>query len=81
MLYAKFQDHRTTGSGEDFLKVFTIYGRGGHLGHVTWTVYTNFRSHLPRRLHMKFGFDRPSESLKMVGYTISSPCEPTAKLS
>ena len=26
MLYAKFQDHRTSGSGvEDFLKVFIIY--------------------------------------------------------
>ena len=32
MLYAKFQDHRTPGSGEeDFLKVFIIYGRGDHL--------------------------------------------------
>ena len=42
MLHAKFQDHRPSGSGEeDFLKVFTIYGRGGHLGHVTWTIYTN----------------------------------------
>ena len=29
----KFQDHRTSSSGEeDFLKVFTIYGHGGHLG-------------------------------------------------
>ena len=35
MLHAKFQYHRTSGSGEIFLKVFTIYGRGGHLGHVT----------------------------------------------
>ena len=36
MLHAKFQDHRTSGSGEgDFCKVFTIYGHGGHLGHVT----------------------------------------------
>ena len=24
MLHAKFQDHRTSGSGEDFFKVFTI---------------------------------------------------------
>ena len=33
MLHAKFLDHRTSGSGEeDFLKVFTIYGQGGHLG-------------------------------------------------
>ena len=39
--------------------VFTIYGRGGHLGHVTWTIYINFLSPFPRRLLM-FGFDWPS---------------------
>ena len=61
MMYAKFQDHRTSGSGEeDFLKVFIIYGRGGHHGHVTWTIYTHFGSPIPRRLHIKFGFDWPS---------------------
>ena len=54
MLHAKFQDHRTSGR---FLKVFTIYGHGGHLGHVIWTIYINFRSPFPRRLHIKFGFD------------------------
>ena len=43
MIHAKFQDHRTSGSGEDSLKVFTIYGHGGHLGHVTWTIYINFQ--------------------------------------
>ena len=41
MLHAKFQDHRTSGSG-GFLKVFTIYGHGRHLGHVTCTIYINF---------------------------------------
>ena len=35
MLHAKFQDHRTSGSGEKCFKVFTIYGHGGHLRHVT----------------------------------------------
>ena len=61
MLHAKFQDHRTSGSGEEyFFKVFTIYGHGGHLGHVTWTIYINFRSPFPRRLHIKFGHDWPS---------------------
>ena len=39
------------------MKVFTIYGRGGHLGHVTWTIYINILEPFPRRLHMKFGFD------------------------
>ena len=36
VLHAKFQDPRPLGSGEeDFYKVFTIYGHGGNLGHVT----------------------------------------------
>ena len=40
----------------------TINGHGGHLGHVTWTIYMyiNFRSPFLRMLHMKFGFDWPS---------------------
>ena len=59
MLHAKFQDHRISGSGEDFLKVFTIYGHGGHLGHVTCTIYINFLSHYLRRIHVKFGIDWP----------------------
>ena len=43
MLYAKFHEHSTSGSEEEyFLKVFTIYGLGGHLGHVKWTIYINF---------------------------------------
>ena len=40
-----------------FFKVFTIYGHGGHLGHVTWTIYINFSSLFLRMLHMKFGID------------------------
>ena len=60
MLHAKFQDHRTSGSGEEYFKVYTIYGHGGHLGNVTLTIYINFRSPFPRRLRIKFGFDLPS---------------------
>ena len=41
-------------------KGFTIYGHGGHLGHVTCTIYINFLSHFPRRIHMKVGVDWPS---------------------
>ena len=55
MLHAKFFFNSSR-----FLKVFTIYGHGGHLGHVTWTIYINFLSPFPRRLQMKFGFDLPS---------------------
>ena len=62
MIHAKFQENRTSGSGVDFLKVFTIYGHDGHLCHVTsWTIYINFRYHFPKRLHMKFGIDWPSD--------------------
>ena len=36
MLHTKSQGHWPSGSDEeDFERVFTIYGRGGHLGHVT----------------------------------------------
>ena len=61
MLHAKFQDHMTSGSGEEDFKVFfTIYGHGWHLGHVTWTIYVNFHSLFPRMLHIKICFDWPS---------------------
>ena len=61
MLHTKPQDHWPFGSGEeDFLRVFTIYERGGHLGHVTQAPQTNFRSPISLKLHMKFGFDWPS---------------------
>ena len=62
MLHSKFRRNRPVGSGEeDCRRVFTIYGRGGHLGHVTLMPRTNFRSPYPRRLHIKFGFDWPSD--------------------
>ena len=61
MLHTKFQGHRPFSSGEeDFWRGFTIYGHGGHLGHVTQILGTNFRSPIPLRLHMKFGFNRGS---------------------
>ena len=45
MLHAKFQDHKTIGSGdEDFQKCFTIYGQGGHLGHMPQTISIYFCS-------------------------------------
>ena len=42
------------------LKGFDIYGRGGHLGHVTQMPKSNLHSPYTRRLYIKFGFDRPS---------------------
>ena len=57
--HTKLRGNRSTGTrGEDFLNVFSlhVYGCCGHLGHVTWTIYTNLGSPFPRRLHIKFGF-------------------------
>ena len=73
-----------------FLKLFTIYGRVVHLGHVTWGIYTNFHSQFRRRLRLKFGFDGQSGSKKIFekggrmygrrlgGCAISSFCEPNS---
>ena len=61
MLHTKFRENQPAGSGEeDFRRVFTIYGLGGDLGHVTQMPRTKYRSPYPRRLHIKFGFDRTS---------------------
>ena len=61
MLYTKPQGHWPFVPGEeDFWRVFTTYGRGGHLSHVTQMPRTNFHSLDPWRRHMKFFFDWPS---------------------
>ena len=55
MLHTKFHGNRFAGSGEeDFFKVFTIYGHGGHLGHVTSITLTNFYFLVPESFHTKF---------------------------
>ena len=66
MLHTNFRENQPAGSGEDFCMVFTIYGRGGHLGHVTQMPRTKYRSPYPRRLHIIFGFDRPRISEKKI---------------
>ena len=56
MLQTKFRENRPAGSrAEDFLKVFTIYERGGHLGHVTSIMLINFHFLVPESFHTKFG--------------------------
>ena len=61
MLHTKFRGNRRACSGEeDFLKVYTIYGRGGHLGHVTSIMSSNFHFLVPESFHKKFGVDRHS---------------------
>ena len=42
MLHTKFRGNRPAGSGEDLKRVLTIYGHGGHLGHVTSIMSSDF---------------------------------------
>ena len=54
MLHTNFRENRHAGSREeDFLRVFTIYRRGGHLGHVTIIMSSDFHFLVPESLHTK----------------------------
>ena len=56
MLHNKFRGNWPAGSSEeDFLRVFTIYGHGSHLGHVTSIIFINFHFLVPESFHAKFG--------------------------
>ena len=60
MLHTKFRPNHPAGSREDFLSGFSIVGHGGHLGHVTRILRSNFSSPYPWTLHIKFHCDWPS---------------------
>ena len=61
MLHTKFHGNLPAGSGEkDFWRVFTIYGHGGHLGHVTSIMSSDFHFLVLESFHTKFGSDRHS---------------------
>ena len=61
MLYSKFRGNPSADSGEeDLLRIFTIYGHGGHLGHVTSMMSSNFHCLVPESFHTKFGSERHS---------------------
>ena len=60
MLHTKLHGNQPAGSGEDFLRVFIIYGHGGHLGHVTSIMSSDFHFLVPESFHTKFGSDRLS---------------------
>ena len=52
MLHTNFRGNRSADSGEeDFIRVFTIYGPGGHLGHVTSIVSSDFHFLVPESFH------------------------------
>ena len=60
MLHTKFRGNRSAGSGEDFQRVFTIYGHGGHLGHVTSIMSSYFRFLVPESFRKKIDTDPQS---------------------
>ena len=57
MPHTKILGNQPAGSGED---VFTIYRHGGHLGHMTSIMSSDFHFLLPESFHKKFGSDRQS---------------------
>ena len=60
MLHTKLRGNRPAGSGEDFCRVFTIYGRNGHIGHVTSIMSSDFHFYVPESFHTNFGSERQS---------------------
>ena len=54
MLYTKLHVNRPAGSGEDVLRFFTIYGRGGHLGHVTSIMSSDYHFLVPESFQTFF---------------------------
>ena len=60
MLHTKFHGNQPAGSGEEFFRRVIIHGRGGHYGHVTSIMSSDFHLHVPESFHTKFGSDRHS---------------------
>ena len=61
MLHTKFRGNRPAGSGERrFVTGFYHMGCGGHLGHVTSIMSSDFHFLVPESFHTKFGLDRHS---------------------
>ena len=54
MLHTKFSGNRPAGSELIFEGFFTIYGRGGHIGHVTSIMSSDFHFLVP---HTKLNSD------------------------
>ena len=58
MLHTKFPGNRPVGYGEDFKRVFTIYGHCGHLGHMSSILSSYFHFLVHESFHKKNGSDR-----------------------
>ena len=66
MLHTKFRGNRPANSGEMkiFKRVFTIYGHGGHLGHVTSIMSSDFHFLVRESFQKKIGSDLQSSFLE-----------------
>ena len=74
MLHTKFRKNRPAGSEEeDFLRVFTIYGHGGHLGHVTSIMSSDFHFLVPESFHTKFSSEWPSSLVMTLTFNTHIP--------
>ena len=62
MICAKIQPQQPLFWKRKFLKVFTIYGHGSHLGQWTVTILAVFHSPAPGRLQMKSEYHWPEAS-------------------
>ena len=52
MVHTKFNGNRLACSGEEgFRRAFTIYRRGGHLGHATSIMSSDFHFLVPESFH------------------------------
>ena len=61
MLHTKFRGNRLAGSREeDFKRVFTIYGHGSHLDHMTSLMSSDFHFLVSESIHKRFGSDQQS---------------------
>ena len=56
MLHTKFHGNQPACSGKGFLRVFTIYGHGGQLGHVTGIMSSDLYFLVPESFHKKIWF-------------------------
>ena len=53
MLHTKFRGNLPAGSGEDFYRVFTIYGHDSNLGNVTSIMSSDFQFLVPESFKKK----------------------------
>ena len=60
MPHTKFRGKSACRFGRRFLKVFTIYGHGDHLGHLTSIMSSDFHFLVPESFPKKFGSDQQS---------------------